>query len=323
MKNTLTRMRTAKISLACSILAATLAIGSPASAFSDLKGHAAEAKINALHQEGILNGVTSDKFAPKSSLTYAQGVQFMVSGLKLAPQRPSGKKASDYFDNVKNTAWYASAFLKAKESGLPLERSIDPNAVMTRVQFAQLLLQALQNKGDFAYTEMYANITDGGKLSAAEMNSLQILINTGLVTLEKNNTFRPNEPVTRAEAAVLVYDAAKFVKEVIMMDENISAPSSTYDAAVTLDKAAAGVNKATVTVSNLPNPGYGLVIERIEFGADKTAVIYFKVTSPKPGSMNPQVISAGTAVTYLPEGYTAVAQAVPGSATSAASRVIK
>ncbi|ETT45607.1 MULTISPECIES: protease complex subunit PrcB family protein [unclassified Paenibacillus] len=113
------------------------------------------------------------------------------------------------------------------------------------------------------------------------------------------------------------------VKEVIMMDKNIAAPSGTYDAAVTLDKAAAGVNKATVTVSNLPNPGYGLVIERIEFSADKTAVIYFKVTSPKPGSMNPQVISAGTAVTYLPEGYTAVAQATPGSATSAASRVTK
>ncbi|QUL56028.1 S-layer homology domain-containing protein [Paenibacillus tritici] len=316
MKNKSFQMRTAKITLACSILASTVTFGASASAFSDLKGHASESKINALHQEGILNGVTSDKFAPKSKLTYAQGLQFIVSGLKLSPQNTSGKQAGDYFDKVKNTAWYAPAFLTAKESGLPLDRSIDPNAVMTRIQFAHLLLQTLQNKGDFAYTERYAEISDGGKLSAAEMNSLQILVNTRLIALEKNNTFRPNEPVTRAEAAVWVYDAAKFAKEVINMDNSNTAPAYTYEAAVKLDKAATGVNKATVTVSNLPNPGYGLFIERIEFGADHTAVIYFRVTKPAPGSMNPQVISAGTAVTYLPEGYTAVAQPVAGQETS-------
>lgn len=318
MKNRNSRMRTAKFTLACGILAATVSFGASASAFSDIKGHAAETKINALHQEGIINGVTSDKFAPKSKLTVAQGVQLMVSGLKLSPQPSSGKQAGDYFDKVKTAAWYAPAFLAAKESGLSLDRSIDPNAEMSRVQFAQLLLQALQSKGDFAYTERYAEITDGSKLSAPEMNSLQILINTGLVTLEKNNIFRPNEAVTRAEAAVWIYDAAKFVKEVIMMDEDDSAPANTYEAAVKLDKAAAGVNKATITVSNLPNPGYGLAIERIEFGAGKTAVIYFRVTPPAPGSMNPQVISAGSAVTYLPEGYTAVARSVNGTAASSA-----
>lgn len=318
MKNRNSRIRTAKFTLACSILAATVTFGASASAFSDIKGHAAETKINALHQEGVINGVTSDKFAPKSKLTVAQGVQLIVNGLKLSPQSSSGKQAGDYFDKVKTTAWYAPAFLAAKESGLSLEKSIDPNAEMTRVQFAQLLLQSLQSKGDFAYTERYAEITDGSKLSAPEMNSLQILINTGLVTLEKNNTFRPNDAVTRAEAAVWIYDAAKFVKEVIGVDQNHSAPANTYEAAVKLDKAAAGVNKATITVSNLPNPGYGLAIERIEFGAGKTAVIYFRVTPPAPGSMNPQVISSGTAVTYLPEGYTAVARSVNGPAASAA-----
>lgn len=190
---------------------------------------------------------------------------------------------------------------------------------MTRIQFAHLLTQALQSKGNFPVTLMYAEITDGGKLSTAEMNSLQILVNTRLITLEKNNTFRPNEPVTRAEAAVLIYDAAKFAKEVITPDDSATAPVNDYEAAVTLEKAATGVNKATVTVENLPNPGYGLSIERIEFGANQTAVIYFKVTAPPAGSMNLQVISSATAVTYLPEGYTAVAKSVTGSASAASS----
>jgi hypothetical protein len=319
MKNKSFQKRATKITLACSILAATVSFGASASAFSDMKGHAAESKINALYQDGIINGITSDIFAPKSKLTYAQGLQFIVSGLKLSPQNTTGSKASDYFDKVKDTAWYASAFLAAKQSGLALDKSIDPNAAMTRIQFAHLLTQALQSKGNFPVTLMYADISDGGKLSTAEMNSLQILVNTRLITLEKNNTFRPNEAVTRAEAAVLIYDAAKFAKEVITPDESVTAPAYDYESAVTLEKAANGVNKATVTVENLPNPGYGLSIERIEFGANKTAVIYFKVTPPPAGSMNIQVISTGTAVTYLPEGYTAVAKSVTGSTSSAAS----
>ncbi|WP_342424229.1 S-layer homology domain-containing protein [Paenibacillus sp. FSL E2-0178] len=319
MKNKSFQKRATKITLACSILAATVSFGASASAFSDLKGNAAESKINALHQNGIINGITSDMFAPKSKLTYAQGLQFIVSGLKLSPQNTTGSKASDYFDKVKDNAWYASAFVAAKQSGLSLDKSIDPNAAMTRIQFAHLLTQALQSKGNFPVTLMYANITDGGKLSTAEMNSLQILVNTRLITLEKNNTFRPNEPVTRAEAAVLIYDAAKFAKEVITPDDSATAPVNDYEAAVTLEKAATGVNKATVTVENLPTSGYNLSIERIEFGANQTAVVYFKVTAPPAGSMNLQVISTASAVTYLPEGYTAVAKSVTGSASAAAS----
>ncbi|WNS41107.1 S-layer homology domain-containing protein [Paenibacillus sp. MMS20-IR301] len=318
MKKTTFQKRATKITLACSILAATVSFGASASAFSDLKGHAAETKINALHQNGIINGITSDKFAPKSKLTYAQGLQFIVSGLKLAPVK-DGSKASDHFDKVKDSAWYASAFLTAKQSGLALDKTIDPNAAMTRIQFAHLLTQALQSKGNFPVTLMYAEITDGGKLTTAEMNSLQILFNTRLLTLEKNNTFRPYDPVTRAEAAVLIYDAAKFAKEVITPDNSTTAPAYEYESAVTLTKAGEGVNKATVTVDNLPNPGYGLAIERIEFGANKTAVIYFKVTPPSAGSMNLQVISSASADTYLPDGYTATAKSVNSPASSASS----
>lgn len=111
MKNKSFQKRATKITLACSILAATVSFGASASAFSDMKGHASESKINALHQNGIINGITSDRFAPKSKLTYAQGLQFIVSGLKLSPQNTTGSKASDYFDKVKDNAWYASAFV--------------------------------------------------------------------------------------------------------------------------------------------------------------------------------------------------------------------
>ncbi|OKP94726.1 S-layer homology domain-containing protein [Paenibacillus sp. P32E] len=315
------QMSAKKMTIACGILAASVSFGASAFAFSDLKGDPAESKINALHHKGVVNGVTTDRFAPKSKVTFAQGIQFIVNGLQLSPQTGSSTvTASTYFDKVKDKAWYASAFLIAKQNGLTLDPTVDPNAAMTRVQFAHLLTQALQSKGNFPVTMMYADISDGGKLSNAEMNSLQILVNTHLVTLDKNNTFRPNDAVTRSEAAVWIYDAAEFARTVIAPDDGTAAPSQMmYEGSVTLEKAGDGVNKATITVSDLPNPGYGLTINRIEFGKDKTAVIYFSITKPAPGRMYPMVISKGTAVTYLPEGYTATAQSLTANPFSSGS----
>lgn len=310
------------MSIACGIMAASLSFGASAFAFSDLQGDPAEAKINALHNAGIINGISNDKFAPKSKVTFAQGVQFIVSGLNLSPQSTNGSsssKASDHFDKVNDNAWYASAFLIAKQNGLSLDRAVNPNSTMTRADFAHLLTQALKSKGEFPVTLMYVNVSDGDKLSNEVMNSLQILLNTHVVSLDKDSKFRPNDAITRSEAATMTYDAAEFAKRVITPDDSSTAPAYNYETEVTLSKAGEGINKVTLTVNNMPNPGYGLVIERIEFGKDKTAVIYFDVTSPEPGEMYAQVISKASAVTYLPDGYKAVAQPVNGTSSSSNS----
>lgn len=176
----------------------------------------------------------------------------------------------------------------------------------------------MQSKGDFPVTEMYVMVEDGDKLSTDVMNSLQILLNTKIITLD-NGKFRPADIITRSEAAVMVHDAAAFAARVIENDTVIEpsepepVPVNNYVSDVVLEKAAEGVNKATITVDNLPNPGYGLAVERIEFTSPTKAVIYFKITLPNPDMMYPQVITKGTVSTYLPEGYTATAEPVMGS----------
>lgn len=304
-----------KMTIACSILAASVSFGASAFAFSDLKGDPGESKINALHQAGIINGVTSDKFAPKSSLNFAQGLQFIVAGLKLTP-KPSGGTASDYFTHVNDKAWYASAFLTARQNGLPVDKNVNPNAAMTRAQFANLLTEALKTKGNFPVTKMYFDIKDGSKLPANVMNNLQILLNIRLIELDKNGSFHPNQPVTRSEAAIWLHDAAEFAKSIQPTDTQSSpntATSYTYETDLQVAKAGDGVSKVTLTVNNLPNPGYGLVIEKIEFSKDKKATIYFNVTSPDPGGFYTQVITKGSVVTFIPEGYIPVTKAVSGT----------
>lgn len=310
-----------KMSIACGILAASLSFGASAFAFTDLKGNAAETKINTLHNAGVINGITSDLFAPNAKVTNAQAVQFLVKGLALAPKAgtDSSAKASQLFDNVKDNAWYASSFALAKQSGLTLAKDINPNAPMTRAEFAHLLTQALQSKGNFPVTKMFFMIEDGDKLTPEVNYSLQVLLNTKVLTLD-NGKFRPSDAITRAEAAVMIHDAAEFADRVITPNNPGNEPSepepvpvNNYISDVILDKVAEGVNKATITVDNLPNPGYGLAVERIEFTSATKAVIYFKVNLPDPDKMYPQVITKGSVSTYLPAGYTATAEPVMGS----------
>ncbi|MNM58111.1 hypothetical protein D3C81_693330 [compost metagenome] len=311
--------RGAKMTLACGIIAASLSVGASAFAFTDLKGDPAEAKIQSLYDAGVINGVSNQLFAPKAKVTYGQAIQFLVNGLSLTPAADSDgpAKASDYFTKLDDKSWYAPSFVTAVRSGLSLAPSTDPKAVITRAEFAHLLDQAIQTKGNFPVTKMYAFISDGDKLDAATMNSLQTLFNMRVITFEDDGKFRPDDAVTRAEAAVWIYNA----RNVIQNTPSVSPGVEESDAAamVSLEKAADGVNKVTVTVGNLPNPGYGLSIARIEFGSEQKAVIYYEITKPAPGQMYAQVISTAKAVTYLPEGYTATAKPLPGSYTPPAT----
>ncbi|NJJ39833.1 S-layer homology domain-containing protein [Paenibacillus apii] len=306
-----------KMTIACGILAASVSFGASAFAFSDLKGDPAEAKINALHEAGVINGVTSQLFAPKSKMTYGQAVQLIVSGLALKqnPVPGSPSKASDYFAKVDDKSWYAPSLLIAVQNGLPLDKTLLPNAAVSRAHFAQLLDAALRAKGDFPVTKMYFNIADGGKLSAEADASLQTLLNMRIISLEPGGKFRPDDAVTRSEAAAWVHDARAFVERMTGSIGGGEDSTGTNPAAeLKVEKIADGVNKVSVTVGNLPNPGYGLTIARIEFGDGQKAVIYYEITNPGSG-IYPQVISKATAVAYLPEGYTASTKPLPGSYT--------
>ncbi|MEC0093175.1 S-layer homology domain-containing protein [Paenibacillus macquariensis] len=306
MKKQLFKFNTTKTAVACGILAASLSFGTSALAFSDLSGNPAESKINALQAEGVINGITHDLFAPKSKVTYAQGIQLLVNAFDLQLNNKQSK-ASVYFTQVADKAWYSQAFLIAQQNGLSVDKMVNPTDPMTRAQFAHLVHQALMTKGNFPVTLMYINISDGEKLSPDVSNSLQALLNMRLITLSDDGKFRPNEAITRSEAAVLIYDATEFVKKIVPVKEVVT-PTKSYEGIVALEKAAVGVNKVSLTVDNLPNSGYTTSINRIEFGKDLTATLYFNINQPDPGQMNLQVISKSTAVTYVPSNYKVVAK---------------
>jgi hypothetical protein len=304
-----------RTAILCSVLATSLSFGTSALAFSDLSGDPAEVKINALKASNIINGVSTDIFAPKSKMTYAQGLQFLVNAFELKLDTHSSK-ASDYFDNVADSAWYADAFLIAHHNGIALDQKVNPTDTMTRAQFAHFVNQSLLTKGNFPVTLMYVDVSDGDKLPLDVSNSLQTLLNTRIITLTEDGKFRPHDAITRSEAAIMIYDASEFAKKIIP-DQEVKIPDKSYETSISLVKIAEGVNKVSLTVSDLPNPGYTASVKRIEFGPELTATVFFTIISPDPDRMYPQVISKSTAITYLPADYKAVAKYEASSVESA------
>lgn len=102
---------------------------STASTFTDLDNVAAKDKIIAVQQSGVISGVTPELFAPQAAISEAQTVQLMVNalGLNLDLVRfVKEPKASDYFKQANNEAWYANALITAAVNSLELPTDLAP-----------------------------------------------------------------------------------------------------------------------------------------------------------------------------------------------------
>lgn len=295
---------TIPLSLAMALL---LFFSTAAFAFEDLPEGSDRDKIRSLQERGIVNGYGSSFMASKK-LNNAEGVHLIVKSLDLSLAAFLFIKeplASDSFDKVPNDAWYANSFVIAAVNGLGLPRDIDPQAEMSREAFAHYLLTGLLLKGDYPFTKMLVHVADEDDVHPDYRHSLQLLLNAKIVQLDKDSLFRPQEAITRREAAVLVYNTLEFMKA---HEEPLPGGGTAVDEKVTVSSEAVNqdVNKVTLSWGEKPNPGYSLAISGIVFKDDKTAEIHYKLSFPEKGKMYAQVITYPQAETYLAAGYTAV-----------------
>jgi len=296
-------------------LVVLLAFQSAALAFSDIKGDPGEASIRALKEAGLVNGISEDSFAPKGIVTYAQGVHMIVKAFDInlsaflfikAPQ------AADFFTQVKDDEWYSQSFIAAHVNGLPVAKEVNPSAPMPRQEFARMLMKAVSMKGDYAFIELYVMLKDETQVGKEYMDSIQKLLIAKIAQLDDDGKFRPQEPVTRSEAATMLHRALQFVKEHGKngSDKPSQPDKPAADEQVTLhvDKVNDQVNKVTLSWGQKPNPGYRIVIKSIHFPGDGTAVIRYQLHKPEPGRMYAQVITEAKAETYLSNEYRVVTE---------------
>jgi len=288
--------------LAAMALAMLLSLCQSALAFSDTGSDRNKEAIRALQEAGIAQGDSTGKFNPGGHLTYASGISLLVKAFDLNIDHIRFIKqplASDHYPNARDDAWYSDALVIAAYSGLDIPQDMRPEAVMTREQFAHHLFQAISSQGEFAYTEQYIVIADQQDIANAYSNSIQKLLITGVADLNKQQQFRPQEAISRGEAAGWLHRAVLFVRKALEQQEPAEAPDASplYELTLTTTPVNEQVNAVTVR-AQAPHPGYGIRIASIAFEGTQ-AIIHTETVYPDPDRMYPQVITEVQATVYI------------------------
>ncbi|MFC4776583.1 S-layer homology domain-containing protein [Paenibacillus sp. GCM10023252] len=203
---------------AAAVLTLTLAGQSFAatSPFQDVKGTPAEDKINVLFEQGVIKGISDDKFAPGAVVTAAQGVQLIVNALDLNLDLVRFVKeplATDYFKHADNKAWYAQTLIIAAVNNLELPADLKPTDKWTREEFTHQLISAIEQHANLPEIKLApVEVKDQELLTPEYDGSLQRALAYGVVKLDEAGKFNPKAELTRGEAAEQIYNALEYIK---------------------------------------------------------------------------------------------------------------
>jgi len=175
-----------------------------AKAFEDVPAsHWAHAAVNELAAKQIVQGVGERKFGTNAKVSRAEFASLIVRAFGL---RTEG--ASHSFADVKEGSWYAEDVASAAKAGLILGKTpnaFDPGGKLTRLEAAIILDRLLKNAGGLPPgATALEGFEDAGKLSPAAYEAFSRLVGIGLMQGDDRHRLRPNDSLTRAEAAVLL-----------------------------------------------------------------------------------------------------------------------
>ncbi|MDT3425569.1 hypothetical protein J2Z22_001088 [Paenibacillus forsythiae] len=197
------------------MLSAGGALFAAGSGFTDIGSVQGKEKIASLKDRGLVKGVYGSRFMPGSVISAAEGIQFISGGLDLnldAIRFIKAPVASDIFSKVKDDVWYAQAFINAHFNGVEIPADIDPKEPMTKEQFTVLLVQGLEKGNILPMIKIApAKIADEDRIAPDNLGVIQRSLVYKINTLDKNGKFDPGSKVTRAEAAVKLYNALEYL----------------------------------------------------------------------------------------------------------------
>ena len=160
---------------------------------------------------GYMNGMTGGVFAPDANTTRGQ----VVTVLYNMENKPDVSSVKLPFKDVKKSKYYADAVKWAYENKVvngTSETTFDPEANVTREQFATMLYRYAQykgretgNNGDISAYDDAAKISKWAKEAMVWANA------KGYVTGMTKTTLAPQEKATRAQLATML---VRFIKNV-------------------------------------------------------------------------------------------------------------
>jgi hypothetical protein len=171
--------------------------------FVDLAGHWAEQAVNQLAAKGIVTGVDERHYEPNRAITRAEFVTLIMRAIEQTGK--SSANAANPFSDVKEGQYYTGPIAAAEELGIvtgydgkfrPSDRITREEAVVSLVRAAKYFSTTKQQQGEPSFA-------DAGKISSWATAAVKEAWSAGLIQGD-GKAFKPQNPVTRAEVAVMI-----------------------------------------------------------------------------------------------------------------------
>lgn len=184
------------------------AIARRSSAFSDVGGHWAASDINKLANRFIADARTGNKYEPNKPITRSEFAVLVAKSLGLDGNIDQVKRFKDVATSSA-AAPYIGAAVKAGVINGNVDGTFKPNNPITREQMALMMNRALLSAGYSTSlsgsASSYLNVfTDRKKISSASQDAVARMVHESIIQGITSNTFGPQEPATRAQAAIMV-----------------------------------------------------------------------------------------------------------------------
>jgi hypothetical protein len=238
-------------------------------AFKDVPAkHPAAAAISKAYTTGFMSGFSDNTFRPNTKITKAQTIVYLASGLQFDSPSNAAKILSIYRDTNEIPEGNQNGIAAATEKGLvvnyPKVTYLNPTDDATRAEVAATVYQALVSQGKLpalastsksaGYIAKYdakgqstasstpSSTTSTNTSSLQDVSDtywakpfIERLVKDDIINGYSDGTFRPDQPVTRAEFSVILQKA--FAEDPVRRSRTFSDIPANHPAAAAIDKA--------------------------------------------------------------------------------------
>ena len=180
--------------------------------FTDLDGFDwAEEAINKLYKKGIVQGRDEKIFAPEGNVLREEFVKMLSETFGL-----TSDTAASSFEDVPEDVWFYKYVSSAYQSDIVKGHSQEifgAGEVISRQDMAVMCYKAMIKKNDKCFADINSTMDFNDSLDVADyaVHAVEKLSGAGIIKGMEDNTFAPNENVTRAQAAVIIERIINFL----------------------------------------------------------------------------------------------------------------
>lgn len=178
-----------------------------ASLFSDISGHWAQSQIELLAKSGVISGYPDLTFKPANYVTRAEFAKMITSFAGISAQ-----DAGMNFADVDESDWFYQYILKAYSGGLVngiSETEFMPNRQISRQDVCVIIARYLEDQLSGLQASSFS---DSALVAQYAKEAVDKLSAAGILTGYEDGSFRPQNPITRAETAVILTRVAECLR---------------------------------------------------------------------------------------------------------------